>query len=64
MGFHYRSHLLCHAGSRRCPWVDRIGGTHGIFGLRFISPSGILFDPYFLRVAEAEEERLKEAAFG
>jgi len=61
MGFDYRSHLLFHSGPRRWAWINRTSSAHPIFGLCFISRSGSLSDPYFLRMVEAEKEQLKES---
>lgn len=62
LGLDYRSHLLFHAGRGHWVWAHWPGGAHAIFGLRFIPPAGIIPDPHSLRVAEAEEELLTEAA--
>jgi hypothetical protein len=58
MGFDYRSHLLFHSGPRRWAWAHWSGGGHTVFGLRFIPSSGIIPDPYFLRLVTAEEKLL------
>ncbi len=59
----YRSHLLFHTGPRCWAWVNWLCGFHTISRLFPFPPSRALSDPYSLRVAEAEEERLMEVQF-
>lgn len=63
MGIDRYGDLLRHAHSRVYPWINRLGGFHTFFRLRTLPPSRALRDPHSLRVAEAEEERLKEPHF-
>lgn len=58
MWFDYRSHLLFHAGPCHWAWALWYSGVHAISRLRFISSFGIIPDPYFLRLATAEEKLL------
>ena len=63
LGIDCCGYLLCHAHSPVYPWVNRLGGLHTVSRLCPFASSRTLSDPYFLRMAEAEEELLKKAHF-
>ena len=63
LGIHCYGYLLCHPDSSVYPWINRPSGFHTIPGLCSLSSPGALSDPYFLWLAEAQEEMLKETHF-
>ena len=63
MGIDHYGDLLRYAHSRVYPWINRLRGFYTLFRLRTLPPFRALRDPHSLRVAEAEEELLKEMHF-